>query len=570
MADLNIVVAGAAGQGIQSAADVLGKILLRLGFEVYITQDYQSRVRGGHNFTSVRFSDRPLAASVKRIDFLLALNEESLHIHLPKLTARGLALCMAEDKGDVNDARVRALPQEVGPAAARTPRFVGVKLLAMLFTLLGYPTDVLSEAIQVELGQRLKPEVLQANLEAVQAVSAFIDRNDVQPLVFKPSARNGRMIVTGNEAIALGMIAAGVGVYVGYPMSPSTSILNTLAAKGPEFGIAVEQVEDEIAALNVVVGASYAGARAATGSSGGGLSLMTETIGLAGVTETPVVVVDAQRPGPATGMATRTEQSDLLFIVHAAQGEFPRVVLAPADHHDAFYLTAEAFNLADRWQVPVFIMTDQALADAQRTVPEYDLSRVTIDRGLIAPEPDDVQVLRRYEVTDSGVSPRAYPLLSKWLVAQDGHEHDELSHLTDDIDNRVRQVHKRMKKLNGIAGSFPGPEIVHPEAGTLLLCWGSTVGPVLEAIEQLRERGHDLGAAIFRYLYPMNKSKVQAALQHASRLITIEGNYTGQLGKLLLMETGIATQGHIGKFDGRIFDLEDTVSLIENFLESST
>jgi len=295
---------------------------------------------------------------------------------------------------------------------------------------------------------------------------------------------------------------------------------------------------------------------------------MTETIGLAGVTETPVVIVDAQRPGPATGMATRTEQSDLLFIVHAAQGEFPRIVLSPTDHHDAFYLTAEAFNLAEKWQVPVFIMDDQAFADAQRTVPEIDLSSVTIDRGAIAPEPDETQLLRRYEVTESGVSPRAYPILSKWLVAQDSHEHDELSHLTDNAANRVRQVRKRMKKLDGIADSFPGPEIVYPGTATLLLCWGSTVGPVLEAIELLRERGYDLGAAIFRHLYPMNKEKSRVALQCAHRLVTIEGNYTGQLGKLLLMETGIVTQGHISKFDGRIFDVEDTLSLIEKFLES--
>ena len=364
MPDLNIVIAGAAGQGVQSAADILGKILLRLGYSVYVTQDYQSRIRGGHNFMRIRFSDRPLGAAIRRIDFLLALNEESLHLHLPDLADSGLALCMEEDKGEVKDSRLRALSKEVGPVAAQSARFVGVKLLAMLFALLGYPPEVLIKAVQTEFGDRLKPEAVQTNIDAIKDVSDFIDREDIHPLAFEPAENNGRMLVSGNEAIALGMIAAGVGVYVGYPMSPSTSILNTLAEKGPEVGIAVEQVEDEIAALNVTIGAAYAGARAATGSSGGGLSLMTEAIGLAGVTETPVVIVDAQRSGPATGMATRTEQSDLLFIVHAAQGEFPRVVLAPADHDDAFYMTADAFNIAERWQVPVFIMDDQTFADA--------------------------------------------------------------------------------------------------------------------------------------------------------------------------------------------------------------
>jgi 2-oxoglutarate ferredoxin oxidoreductase subunit alpha len=366
------------------------------------------------------------------------------------------------------------------------------------------------------------------------------------------------------------MIAAGVGVYVGYPMSPATSILNTLAQHGSEVGIAVEQVEDEIAALNAAIGAAYAGARAATGSSGGGLSLMTEAIGLAGVTETPVVIVDAQRSGPATGMATRTEQSDLLFIVHAAQGEFPRVVLSPSDHEDAFYLTAEAFNLAERWQLPVFILDDQAFADAQCSVPEYDLSKVAIDRGLIAPEPEQSAVLRRYEVTDSGVSPRAYPVLSRWIVVQDSHEHDEVGHLTDDPGNRVSQVEKRMRKLVGVAATLPGPEVIHGDADTLLLCWGSTAGPLREALGILRERGHDLGAAVFRYLYPMNEDNVQSALRSARQLLTVEGNYTGQLGQLLLLQTGISVHGHIGKIDGRLFTVEDVLELVERDLENRT
>ena len=567
MSDLNVVIAGAAGQGVQSAAGTLGRTLLRLGFYVYTAQDYQSRIRGGHNFMRIRFSGEPLRAVVRRADFLLALNEESLHLRLPELAPYGLALCMEEDRGDVDDRRIRALPATVGPDAARTARFVGVKLLAMLFSLLGYSATTLASAVRAELGDRLKPEVLQANLDAIEAVSSFVRPEDVRPLPFKPSSGNSRMLVSGNESIVMGMIAAGVGVYAGYPMSPSTSILNDLAQYGPELGIAVEQVEDEIAALNLAIGAAYAGARAATGSSGGGISLMTEAIGLAGVTETPVVIIVAQRSGPATGMATRTEQADLLFVVHTAQGEFPRAVLAPADHEDGFYMTAEAFNIAERWQIPVFIMDDQAFADAQCTVPEYDLSRVTIDRGEIAAEPDTVQLLERYKVTTSGVSPRAFPLLSRWIVAQDSHEHDEVGHLTDDPANRVRQVEKRMRKLKGLAEGFPGPELIHGSAEVLLLCWGSTVGPVMEAVEVLRGRGHDLGVAVFRYLYPMNREKVRTALGGKGRLVTIETNYTGQLGKLLLLETGLETHGHIGKFDGRLFTVEDVVTRVEEFLE---
>lgn len=570
MPDLNIVIAGAAGQGVQSAAGILGKALMGLGLHVYSTQDYQSRIRGGHNFMRIRCSEHPLAAAVKRIDYLLALNAESLHIHLPDLVDEGIAFCLDTDRDNLLDPRLHVLPQEAGPLAARTPRFVGVKLLAMLFTALGYPPPVLIGAVEASLGRRLKPEILELNAEVIRAVSAFAFAEQVRTPAFGRSGENGRLLVSGNEAIALGMIAAGVGVYVGYPMSPATSILNTLAQHGSEVGIAVEQVEDEIAALNAAIGAAYAGARAATGSSGGGLSLMTEAIGLAGVTETPVVIVDAQRSGPATGMATRTEQSDLLFIVHAAQGEFPRVVLSPSDHEDAFYLTAEAFNLAERWQLPVFILDDQAFADAQCSVPEYDLSKVAIDRGLIAPEPEQSAVLRRYEVTDSGVSPRAYPLLSRWIVVQDSHEHDEVGHLTDDPGNRVSQVEKRMRKLVGVAATLPGPEVIHGDADTLLLCWGSTAGPLREALGILRERGHDLGAAIFRYLYPMNEDNVRSALRSARRLLTVEGNYTGQLGQLLLLQTGLSVHGHIGKIDGRLFTVEDVLELVERDLENRT
>lgn len=567
MADLNIVIAGAAGQGVQSAAGTLGKTLVRLGFHVYITQDYQSRIRGGHNFMRVRFSDLPLGATVRRVDFLLALNKESLGLRLRELTPKGYALVLEEDRGDVEDARIRALPRSVGPAEARGARFVGVKLLAMLFTLLGFPPETLAEAVQNELGDRLKPEVLRANLDAIQDVSAFIERRDIRPIGFKPAAagQQGRMLLTGNLAMSMGMIAAGLGVYSSYPQSPTTSFMDYLAAHA-DLGILVEQAEDEISALNVAIGASYAGARAAAGTAGSGISLMAEAVGLAGISETPVVIIDGQRAGPAVGMATRMEQSDLLFVAHISHGEFPRVVLCPADHNDAFYMSAEAFNIAERWQVPVFLMEDHSFADTEASVPEYDLSRVTIDRGPIAPEPDEPGVLRRYEVTDSGVSPRAYPILSKWTIGQDSHEHDEVGHLTDNLENRVRQVNKRMRKLRGIAAELPGPEVIHPDAHTILLTWGSTAGPTLEGIELLRREGLDLGVAVFRYLFPMNRERVRAALPEDKRLVTIEANYSGQLGKLLLLETGLVTAGHIPKYDGRLFTVEDVVTRVRDSL----
>ncbi|OIO00033.1 MAG: 2-oxoacid:acceptor oxidoreductase subunit alpha [Elusimicrobia bacterium CG_4_10_14_0_2_um_filter_56_8] len=566
MKHINIVIAGAAGQGIQSAGEILGKTLLRLGYHVFITHDYQSRVRGGHNFMTLRFSGEPLAASVRSSDYLLALNEESIGLRLGGLGAKGLAFCLEGDKGNHADARLRVLPDSIGPASARGAKFAAVKLSAMLFASLGFPPEILAGSVKKIFGERLKPEILQANLEAVAAVASFIEPIDIRPPSFAPAPSAGRMLISANDAIALGMVAAGIGVYAGYPITPSTSILNLLGTEGPSLGIAVEQTEDEIAALNLAIGASYAGARAACGSSGAGLSLMAEAIGLAGITETPVVIYDGQRSGPAVGMATRTEQADLLSLVHSSHGEFPRAVICPVDHEDSFYLAAEAFNVADAWQVPVFLINDLGQANSESTLEEFDISRVRIDRGLMAPEPAESAPFARYAVTESGVSPRAVPAMSKWLVSCDSHEHDEYGHLTDNPANRVRQHSKRMRKLDGMAASFPGPEIINPGRPVCVIAWGSTVGPLLEAAPTLKEKGIEYSIAVFRYLYPLDPVKVGQALKGFERIYSLEQNYTGQLGKLLRMECGAAIQGHIGKYDGRILTVEDAAGLLESAL----
>ncbi|MDP8225466.1 MAG: 2-oxoacid:acceptor oxidoreductase subunit alpha [Candidatus Lernaella stagnicola] len=558
MANLNVVIAGAAGQGVQSAAAIFGRLCLRQGLHLFTTQDYQSRVRGGHNFMRIRISDEPLGASVRLIDYLVALNEESIRIHLYDLRPEAITLCMEQDAEGFNDPRLRPLPNDAGPAKADNPRFVGVKLLAMLIEMIGFDRRNLTDAVDIQLGKRIKPEVLQLNFDAAQACADLVSDEDRHELPFALHPETQRMFVDGHEALALGMVAGGIGVYAGYPMSPSTSLMTALASFSREMGVVVEQVEDEVAAINVACGAAFAGARAAVGTSGAGISLMSETIGLAGISETPVVILDAQRPGPSTGMATRTEQADLMQVVFASQGEFPRAVIAPADHEDAFYMGAEAFNIAERWQIPVFIMTDQAFADSQSTVEEFDPSRVTIDRGPVAEEPAAPGTLMpRYAVTDSGVSPRAYPVLSEWIIQQDSHEHTEIGHLSDNIDNRITQFQKRMRKHDGIAAEFPGPEIVGDPEEALFLCWGSTCGPLLEAAALMRKEGHRLGVAVFRHLYPMNRKAVRRALAPAERLYTVEMNFTGQLGKLLLLECGIATTAHIGKIDGRLFTVKE-------------
>lgn len=553
----NIVIAGAAGQGVESAVTLAGKSLLKSGFHIFITTDHQSRVRGGHNFMRIRFSNQPLAAAIVDIDLLLALNRESLTRHLPNLKANGVAFVMADDDKGVVDQRVVKIPADAGPKTASSGTFTGIKLLARLFTELGLPLEALKESIKQQFTKKFSPELLQTNIDTITELAALFPDRPIQNLPFSPSPDPQRMLVNGNDAIALGMVAAGIGVYTAYPMTPSTSIMNVLAGCGPQLGIAVEQVEDEIAALNAALGASYAGARAATGSSGGGICLMSEAIGLAGIGEIPIVIVDAQRSSPATGMATRTEQADLLFVAHASHGDFPRLIIAPAGHKQAFYLTTEAFNLADYWQIPVFILTDQAQAGGECSVEEFDLAKVTIDRGAIADEPLNSEMLRRYEDTETGVSPRAFPQLSKWLISCDSHEHNETGQVSDDIDNRNRQHGKRMRKLEKLAATLPGPEIIGAPYDKLIICWGSTVGPVVEAAERLKTQGHNFAVAIFEYLYPLNSQLIKKALTPFKKIYTIEGNYSGQLGKLLQMETGVRITNHIGKSDGRLFTVDD-------------
>ncbi|MEA1923864.1 MAG: 2-oxoacid:acceptor oxidoreductase subunit alpha [Pseudomonadota bacterium] len=555
----NIVIAGAAGQGVDSAVALAGKVLLKAGFQLFITADYQSRVRGGHNFMRIRFSDQPLAAAVSSIDYLLALNEESLTRHLPDLTSEGLAFAMADDSINIIDQRVVNIPTKAGPKAAQDKTFTGIKLLTLLFAELGFSPEIFKETIERQFGRKLSTKLLQTNLDTISEITTFFAARASQPLSFTPQPDSQRMLVNGNESIALGMVAAGIGVYTAYPMTPSTSVLNVLADCGPQLGIAVEQVEDEIAALNAALGASYAGARAATGSSGAGICLMAEAIGMAGISEIPIVIFDAQRSSPATGMATRTEQADLLFVAHVSHGDFPRLIIAPANHTESFYLTAEAFNLADYWQIPVFILSDQAQASAESSVNEFDLAKITIDRGVIADEPQNCERLRRYEITESGISPRAFPQLSQWLISCDSHEHNEIGQLSDNIENRNRQHKKRMRKLKNLADTLPAPEIIGAPADNLLICWGSTVGPVLEAAEIFRAQGNKLAIAVFQYLYPLNRERIEKALAPFKNIYTIEGNFSGQLGKLLQMETTVRITSHIGKTDGRLFTVEDVL-----------
>lgn len=541
--DYSILIGGEAGQGMDTLGRLLEKTLKRHGFYVFSYSDYMSRIRGGHNFVQIRFSDKPMYAHTSNIDIILALNDETVDIHGPKLKAEGIIIC-DEDVATGRD--VLHLPFVETSKELENPKVHTTVGLGVILKIFGLPTDVAEEVI----GETFNEKIAKLNQRALLSGYDMVDATySLKPL------KDKNIIVNGNQAVALGAIGAGCRFYCGYPMTPSTGILTYMASKSKDMGIVVEQVEDEVAALNMALGASYAGVRAMTGSSGGGFALMVEALSLAGMIETPVVLIDVQRPAPATGFPTRTEQSDLRFLIHAGHGEFPRMVIALRNPEDAFYQTARAFNLADKYQIPVILVSDQHLADSTMTVEPFDFSKIEIERHIIEDEADIEGEYRRFKYTESGISPRLIPgKVEGQVVLVTSDEHDEFGHITEDGVTRTKMVKKRMRKLEGLKEDVEEPWFVgkkNPE--NLIVCWGSTYGAVREAVERLNAEGVSIGALIFGDIWPFPTKRLRELANHARKIIDVEQNATAQLDSLIRENVLFKCSHKILKFDGRPF-----------------
>ena len=354
----------------------------------------------------------------------------------------------------------------------------------------------------------------------------------------------------------MGALAAGCKFLAAYPMTPSTPIIEFMAAHEADFNTVVLQPEDEIAAIHMALGASYAGVRAMTVTSGGGFSLMTEGLGLSGMTETPIVIILGQRAGPAIGLPTRTEQSDLQFAIHASHGEFPRVIFAPSTAENAFWLTIKAFNTAEKYQVPVILLTDHYLATSYFTVDKFDTSAIVIDRGLPLNEDEmgKLSEYKRHRITGSGISPRAFPALSQALVVTDSDEHNEEGHLIEDAGTRVKMMDKRLKKTSALRRDIAFPLIFGPRsAGITLVGWGSTFGPLQEASTSLRKKGININLLHFTEIWPFPTREVCNLLINSEKIYIIENNATGQFSDLFTSKTGLKVHSTILKYDGRPF-----------------
>lgn len=543
--NVNLLIGGAAGQGMETLSSTLSKILQKRGYQLFTLQDYMSRVRGGHNFFQLRFSEDPVLTHRDDLDGIIALNQETVELHLPRLNPGGFI--MADEDVQLDDPRLITIPAKRIAREAGNPKVQSSVILGALLQLFGMDAEHLEDW----LAAKFPPNVVQQNLQAFQAGHSLLESRYSEPTLKK----SPNMLIQANEAIALGALAAGMKFYSAYPMTPSTSIMSYLVRKSKEAQVVVEQAEDEIAAINMAIGASYAGVRAMTGTSGGGFSLMVEAVGLAGIMETPLVIAEIQRPGPATGLPTRTEQSDLKFVINSSHGEFPKMVIALRHPEDAFYQTARAFNLADKFQIPVILLGDQYMADAVRTVAPFDLDRVTIDRHLAGEEVvENGNVYKRYALTDTGISPRIIPgKIPGTMVNVDSDEHDEMGNITEESAVRIQMVHKRARKWELLKEELLEPDLLGSKTPeVLLLGWGSLHSPLSEAVELLNARHPGkFGALVFGDVWPLPEKLLREMAGQAKTILNVEQNSTGQLASLIREVTGIATQGSVLKYDGR-------------------
>lgn len=550
--DYSLIVGGEAGQGMDTFASLFEKAIKRCGYNVYAYSDYMSRIRGGHNFFNIRFSTENILAIKDNIDILFALNEETVQIHKDKVKDTGIIIAdeaVAKEDNSIIHLKLSEIAKKLNNK--RVANTVGLGAILNYF---GVPMDIAAKIIKEEF----KEEIADVNLKALEEGYKLLDTKYNLQI-----REDDKILINGNEAVGLGAIAAGCKFYCGYPMTPSTSLLTYISSKSNEMGIVVDQVEDEIAALNMALGASYAGVRAMTASSGGGFALMVEALSFAGILEVPIVIVNAQRVGPATGMATRTEQSDLRFVIHAGHGEFPRMVIALRDPEDAFYQTARAFNIADKYQIPVIILTDLYLADYSKTIKPFDYNRISIKRYI------DREVkgkYKKYEITDSGISKRIIPgKIEGQIVIGDSHEHDEYGHITEDPDLRTEMVLKRMRKLEGLKEELEEPWLIgDKEPEYLIVCWGSTYGAVKEAVDRLNEEGISVGALVFGDIWPFPTKQLMNIGEKAKAIIDVEQNATAQLDSIIREETPFEADYKILKFNGRPFNGDEVYNRIKS------
>ena len=542
MLNLNVVIAGAAGEGVQTIGDVFADTIIGHGYAVFAWPEFESRIRGGQNSYSIQISEKPQNAPHMSADVLMALNQGALDKYEPQLKEEGILVAQQKTRQTMITIPFLEIAQkELGNKIYANTVAVGALVAAI-----GMELDVLHQVLTNKFSHKGDKVVAENRMAAEKGYQlAQTECKDICPWSL-PIRHPHYSLIAGKEALAIAAVQAGCRYTSAYPMSPATDVITILANNEKQLEVFTEQAEDEIAAVNMAIGASFGGARAMTATSGGGFALMVEALSLAGMIETPLVVILAQRPGPATGLPTRTAQGDLLFAVNSGHGEFPKMVVAPSNINEIFEKTIRAFDLADKYQLPVIVLTDQFLLDSRFSVNEMDL-KPRVPAFYLA-DPSTIKDYKRFQLTDNGISPRLYPGQSAHLVTADSDEHDPDGHITEDLSGTApAMMEKRLAKYRGLKAEIEPPEeIAVDQAKSVMVGWGSSRQAILEALEYLSEDGVQVGMIHFTEVWPLPKYSFPQEKQYWS----VENNATSQLARLLKSEYGITFTGTINRYDG--------------------
>lgn len=557
--EASIVMGGEAGDGIRAAGGVLGNIFNRHGFYTFVREDYQSLIRGGHNFSQVRASSEKIWSQIEEADVVVAIDQRSIDNHESRLPDDGLLIFDA-DKLDYESEKARPIPlssmvEDVeGKEIMRNSAAIGV--IAYLYDL---SLDVVEEVIVDTYGEKAEK-----NIQLAEMGYEYAEENLDRIEKLEAPDRSSSPIITGNQAISMGAAKAGLDVYLAYPMTPSTSILHFMAEHEDELGVAAAQPENEIGVINMALGSAYAGARTMIASSGGGFALMQEAFSLSGMSETPILVIECQRAGPSTGVPTYTGQADLEFALNSGHGEFPSIVLAPGDQEEAFYRTGEALNLAWKLQVPIILLSDKHLSESRMTSP-IDLEKVSPEEAKIAEDPGEDY--ERYEITEDGISPLAFPGTPGVVNKTSSYEHDEFGWTTEEPEEIVAMQDKRKSKWDKIEEEVLEREPVNvygdEDANVLVLAWGSTKGSILDALKLVDKPVKFVQPV---YLKPFPTEEIADHIEQADKVVCVETNSTGQLASLVRKEVMVEVDEEILKYDMRPFNPPDLAKKLEEVI----
>ena len=578
-ADFNWAIGGEAGDGIDSTGKIFAQALSRAGRHVFTSKDFASRIRGGYTAYKIRTAVDPVQSVVDRLDVLIALTPRTIEENLDELHEGSVIIYDGERTTMANveipegmtglDVPLKQLAEEAGGAIMRN-----VVALGAACEVSGFPIENLDSALEKRFASKGQALVDNNKTAARSGKDYVAEEYDIELGYELETTDADYVLLNGDEAIGMGALAAGCKFYAGYPITPATDVMEYLIGRIERFGGHVVQAEDELSAINIALGAARAGARSMTATSGPGIDLMAETFGLVATSETPLVVVDVMRSGPSTGMPTKQEQGDLNMLLYGSHGEIPRFVLGPTTISECFWKTVEAFNLAEKYQTPVYIAADLSLAVTEQTfAPEtFDMDEVEVDRGKVVDDEtiDDWQnekgQFKPHALTEDGVSPRAFPGTAEGAHMSTGLEHDELGRRTEDTEMRVKQVDKRTRKVETARDDeeWSPREFGDPDADTLVLSWGSNEGPMTEAIEMLDEEGIDLHFLSVPYLLP--RPDLTDAVAAADRVIVVECNATGQFADIVEHDT-LSRVDRINKYDGVRFNADELAAEIEARLQ---